>query len=191
MFKVLLIVVLCSCAVMEKIEIKKEEVVPFKEYSTVTYAKKSVDQFEITEVIDARPTKEVIGEGLLGVYFTKTPVYFYKEMTSFLKDYFYSSFEARNFKVVDSSNNRLRIIVEELEVKELIEKFKPERALCHVRVNFEFTKKTKQTNISTYVKIISKGDMGDGTQKLAPTLASCLNEIVEKLVGSKEIYEFL
>lgn len=192
MIKVLLtLLAVISCANLGLVKIEKEELKAYPEFNRITFASSETANFEIVEVIDARINKDNIGEALVGVYFEKTPVSLYKDTNAFLKDYFYSSLSARNFTLVEGSENQVTIIINKLWVDELIEKFKPERAKCVVDLSFKMKNSKGESTIKLWNTVISKGDLGDATKKLAPTLASCLNEAVEKLVKNNSLYQFL
>lgn len=192
MLKIILIAVtLISCAKVNLVKIQKEELNAYSEFNRITFASSETASFEIVDVIDARIDKDHIGEALVGIYFEKTPVALYKDTSSFIKDYFYSSLSARNFTLVEGSENQVTIIINKLWVDELIEKFKPERAKCVVDLSFNMKNAKGESSIKLWNTVISKGDLGDATEKLAPTLASCLNEAVEKLVKNNTLYQFL
>lgn len=192
MIKISFIMLLAlSCAKVDILTLKKENLIPFPEFSKITHASKETANFEIYEVIDARIDKPYIGEALVGVYFKKTPITLYKDTNSFIKDYFYSSLNSRNFNLIPSSEIKAQIIINKFTVYEVIEKFKPERAKCEIDLTFNLKKKDNQASIKLWTTIISKGNLGDGTKKLAPTLASCLNEVIERLVVNKTLYKFI
>lgn len=180
-----------SCAKVDVLTLEKENLVPFEEFSQISYAKKETLNFDITEVIDARVNKSNIGEALIGVYFEKTPVHLYKDTSSFMKDYFYSSLNSRNFHVVSGAEITAQIIINKLNVREVIEKFKPERAKCEIDLTLNFKNQKRESSIKLWTTIVSKGNLGDGTKKLAPTLASCLNEVIERLVSNQTFNSFL
>lgn len=191
MSRLLLMFLLVSCAKVSLVTLKKEELKPYPEFNSITYAKEETTDFEISEVIDAREVKTQVGEALVGVYFDKTPVELYKDTSLFLKDYLYSSLAARNFTVAQNSENKMVVIINKLWVSELIEKYKPERAKCEIDATIKFQNEKKAAQIKLWTSITSKGDMGDATEKLPSTLASCLNELTEKLVKSDALYQFI
>lgn len=187
----LLMMLTLSCAKLDVLTLEKEKLIPFPEFEKITFAPRETTDFEISEVIDARIDKDYVGEALIGVYFEKTPVALYKDTSSFFKDYFYSSLNARNFHLVSSSETKAQIIINKLAVYEVIEKFKPERAKCEIDITLNMKNSQSESSIKLWTTIISKGNLGDGTKKIAPTLASCLNEVVERLVVNKTFYKFI
>jgi len=88
----------------------------------------------------------------------------------------------RGFSVNEMDGVALEVVINELWVEELIEKYQPEKAKCKANVTVYLKEGNTSWNGNYWTEIISPGDLGDGTEKLAPTFASCLNEIVEKLV---------
>lgn len=191
MTKLIGLLFVLSCANVEVVNIEKKELKAYPDFNKITFASSETSSFEIVDVIDARLKKSHIGEAMVGLQFKKTPVKLYKDTALFLKDYFYSSLSARNFTLSDGSENKVTIIINKLWVDELIEKYKPERAKCVLDLSFNMKNFKGESTIKLWNTIISKGDLGDGTSKLAPTLASCLNEAVEKLVKNSSLYKFL
>ena len=77
------------------------------------------------------------------------------------------------------------------QVYELIEQFKPERAKCELQLEFAMVQNAKSWNGSYATEYVSAGDITDGTERLAPAMASCLNNLIEKMVNDAEFRAFL
>lgn len=182
--KLLLLLLLVSCA-QQRILVKKEFSTPYKDFAQKSVIKSSKN-FSILRVTDSRKDKSALGVGLTGVNYTATPYLLSESLESYLEGYLKDSFESRNLVVVDSSADvQLEFVINELWVSELIEKHQPERAKC--KVNMTVYSKLDNTTWSGnyWTEIISPGDMGDGTEKLDPTFASCLNMVFEKFITDK------
>ena len=76
-------------------------------------------------------------------------------------------------------------------VEEVIEKYKPERAKCKVDLNFHITSPSAKWSGNFWTEFTSAGDLSDGTERLSPTLASCMNAVVEKLVSDQKFIDIL
>jgi len=179
--KLLFLLLLVSCA-QQRLVVNKEYSTPYKDFEKVTVMKSS-KTFSILRVTDSRKEKDSIGTGLTGVNYTKTPYLLSTPLEEYLSNYFTESLEKRNVVVTsESADVQLEIVINELWVDELIEKHQPERAKCKISMTV-YSKIDNTTWSGNYwTEIISPGDMGDGTEKLDPTFASCLNMVFEKFI---------
>lgn len=176
----LLVLVLSSCA-QQRILLDEKNVIPFKDFTAKTPLTTS-KVFSIQNITDSRKDISAIGVGRTGVNYTETPFVLNRDIASYLKDVFEKGFTDRGIKVGDNGDVLLDLVVNDLWVSELIEKHKLERAHC--KVNMTIYSKIDNTTWSGnyWTEITSPGDLGDATEKLPSTFASCLNMIVEKFV---------
>ena len=185
----LLTLFLSSCAV-PSIMFKQDQMKAYKEASKISFISVSRD-VNLVAVRDLRENKADIGHGLTGSTYSKTPIYLAHGVNAFMESYFKKAFEQRNIVVSKDSLNKLEIEIHELWVKEVIEKFKPEKAQCKANMSFKVTNTKGSWTGKKWVQFLSGGDMTDGTERLAPTLASCLNDLVEKIVNDIEFKKMI
>ena len=102
-----------------------------------------------------------------------------------------TEFTRRNVLVQDNGKYSLEILVTKLSVNEFIEKHLPERALCEIEFQVKSQHLSKTLNARYWSEVTSPGDLGDGTEKIAPTFASCLNVIMNKIVEDKKFRSFI
>jgi len=183
------LVLLSSCAHKNYV-LEKEKVVPFKEFSKVT---NFVDTPQILslQLVDARENKDMLGMAKTGVSYTSTPLITPEGASVYLKAYFENALTQRGLEITDLAESELEIVINTLWVDELQEKFKGERAKCNVEIDVFAKKGLNSFKGSYWTKITSAGGLGDGTDQLAPTLASCLNEVVEKIVADQKLVSFI
>ena len=93
--------------------------------------------------------------------------------------------------VMSDEKALMSITVKEFWTKELLERFQPERATCKISIDVKVQKNGDEYNGSFWTEVKSPGDMGDATEKLAPTIASCMNIIVEKIVNDQKLLKFI
>jgi uncharacterized lipoprotein YajG len=183
--KYLVFIFLISCA-QGKITLKENELHPFKEFSQKTLVNKKMKSIQIDSVVDQRENKDYIGEALTGVNYKKTPVSLKQTTTDFVNNYFVEAFERRGLQTSKIDGVKLSIHINELWVQEIIQKYQPEKVGCKANFSLFTQLGSSSWKGSYWVDIVSPGDMGDATEKIAPTLSSCLNEIVEKIVNDKQ-----
>ncbi len=113
-------------------------------------------------------------------------------MEKFLRDYLELALETRGFLIVQNDAKAiLDITVKELWVEEVIEKYQPEKAKCNISLELKGSKGEETYTGKFWTEIVSPGDMGDATDKLDPTLASCLNIVSEKIAKDQDLLKFL
>ena len=181
---------LVSCS-QTKIIMNKKNMIPYKDFAQKTVISDSFAAIQIVEVIDFRENTQDVGVALTGVQYKDTPVRLSEQFDVFISDYYRGALLDRGLNIVDDgAKYKLTIKVNELWLKEQAQKM-PEKVLCKANFTFELSgeKKNFQTNI--WNETFSPGDMADGTTKLAPTLASCLNLVAEKLVKSEKFIDFI
>lgn len=180
---------LLSCA-SSTYTIKKNELVPYKESSHVSKVLGKTKTIRIIELVDKREVLQ-LGEAFTGVEYQKTPVSLDEDFNLFLKKYFKESLEIRDIVETDMADLELQIVVHEVWVKEVIERFQAERAMCRVSMSFHLKGPREKWSGNFWTEFTSAGDLSDGSERLAPTLASCLNDIVEKLVRDEKFKNLL
>ena len=176
----LLLAVVTSCA-QPKLYLNEKEAVPLKEYSKKTKIRSS-KSINIKLITDARKDKKYIGLAKTGVSYSPTPLELTKPFETYLKSYLSNAFMERGAMVDALGEIELEFVVNEFWVDELIEKYQPEKAKCRTNITVYTSVGSTNWSGNFWTEIISPGDLTDATERLAPTLASCMNEIVEKLV---------
>jgi uncharacterized lipoprotein YajG len=176
----LLFAVITSCA-QPKLYLNKEEAIPLKEYSNKTNIRTS-KSITIKMITDSRKEKQYIGMAKTGVSYSPTPLELTEPFEVYLKSYLSNALIERGAIVNDAGEIQLEFVVNELWVDELIEKYQPEKAKCKTNITVYTSIGSTNWSGNFWTEIISPGDLADATERLAPTLASCMNEIVEKLV---------
>jgi uncharacterized lipoprotein YajG len=187
--KYLCLLLLAGCA-SDSYMIKESELLPYKESAQITKLNQESKSLRIASIEDQRVQKS-IGFAYTGVEYKKTPVYLQKGLINTLKSQLSNSFEMRNIEVVPNGELNLLVVVKELNISEFIEKHQPERAKCKVAFEFSIDQNKTKWSGSYITSFISAGDMSDGTERLAPTLASCINELVEKLMSDEKFTNIL
>lgn len=188
MIKLIFLLMVTSCA-SSNILIKKEELVPYKDSSQITKVNQGKMELTIQSVSDLRASKD-IGFALTGVQYTKTPLLIDKPVEVFIQDYISDQLELRNIEVLNDSPTRMEISIVNFQVYELAEKFQPEKAKCELQLDFKMNQNAKSWNGSYATEYTSAGDMKDGTTRIAPTMASCFNNLVEKMINDQEFRAF-
>jgi len=176
----LLLAVVSSCA-QPKLYLNEKEAVPLKEYSKKTKIRSS-KSINIKLITDARKDKKYIGMAKTGVSYSPTPLELTKPFEIYLKSYLSNAFMERGAMVDALGEIELEFVVNEFWVDEIIEKYQPEKAKCRTNITVYTSVGSTNWSGNFWTEIISPGDLADATERLTPTLASCMNEIVEKLV---------
>lgn len=182
--KFLVLLILVSCA-QQSLTLKKDQVTPFKEFAKVTRTGEGLKTVSINSITDNRERKDHIGTALTGVQYSATPVSIGAPVDTYVKEYLVESLINRGFSVKEMDGVKIDVAINQLWVEEVIEKYQPEKAKC--KANFTFYLKENHTSWegNYWTEIVSPGDLADGTEKIAPTLASCLNELAEKWLTDK------
>lgn len=189
MNKVVMMLLLIGCA-SSSITVKQNELLPYKDSAKVTKLNAGEVSLTIEAVRDLRASKD-LGFAYTGVKYSKTPIQLEKPLELLLQEYFNNQLELRNIEVLSDSPTKLTISIVNFQVYELIEQFKPERAKCELQLEFAMVQNAKSWNGSYATEYISAGDATDGTERLAPAMASCLNNLVEKMVNDPQFTAFL
>ena len=180
--KLLVLLMFVSCA-QHQIKLKNEEMVPFTDFSKISRVGSGLKTIAINSVTDNRENKDQIGMALTGVKYSQTPIVIDRATNEYLKEYLILSLTDRGFSVNDMDGINLDVVINELWVEELIEKYQPEKAKCKANLTFYLKEDKTSWSGNYWTEIVSPGDLSDGTEKIAPTFAYCLNEVVEKLVN--------
>lgn len=188
--KLLFLLIFVSCA-QQQITLKNKELVPFNDFSKITRAGNGLKTISFSTVIDNRENKNEVGKALTGVKYKETPIVMNSGTSNYIKEYLTSALTERGFSVNSMDGINIEVVINELWVEELIEKYQPEKAKCKVNFTFYIKEENASWNGNYWTEIISPGDLADGTEKIAPTFASCLNEVVEKLVTDQEFIKNL
>ncbi len=179
-----------SCA-QQKVVLKEQNLIPYEDFSKVTILNEATMPIKLSALVDQRNVAEV-GQARTGAQFKKTPVEFKYNFSEYFKDYLRNSLSRRNVLMVMTDEKAvMSIVVKEFWTKEVLERFKPERASCKIAIDVKVVKEDDSYSGSFWTEVKSPGDMGDATEKLAPTIASCMNIIVEKIVNDKNLLEFI
>ncbi len=179
-----------SCAT-SSLTLSKSDLVPFDNFQKTTKVNAKTKLISLNSITDNRDQNYAIGTAYTGISYDKTRVSLSEPLEVYLNDYVKREFASRNLVISKEGTAQLTIVVNELWVKELIEKFKPERAVCKANFTFYMQSPNAKWEGNIWTEITSPGDMGDGTEKIAPTLASCLNTIMEKLVREPKFLKFI
>lgn len=178
-----------SCAT-SVYKINTNELLPYKESSQITKITEKLSAIKINSVKDKRDRLN-IGKAYTGVQYNETPINLNESVQVYVKNFMENALTMRNIEVDPYSQNLFDVEVNHIWVEEVIEKFKPERAKCKVDLSFHLTADGKKWSGNFWTEFTSAGDLSDGTERLAPTLASCMNAVVEKLVLDEKFIDFL
>lgn len=179
--RLLVLLLLVSCA-QQKVVLNHQEIQPFGEFSKKSRIGEGLKTIAVNSVRDNREVQSPnqVGEAKTGVQYTKTPILLHSSTSQYLKDYLIGAMIDRGFSVNDADGVKLDFVINQLWVEEVIEKYQPEKAKCKANISVYLKENNTSWNGNYWTEIISPGDLSDGTEKVAPTLASCLNEVVEK-----------
>jgi uncharacterized lipoprotein YajG len=183
--KFLLPLLLLSGCASRSIILKQNSLLPYKEMSQVTKLPFNSKSLALVKIHDNREIK-TFGKGYTGVQYEETPVVVDSGFNQFFDDYIVNAFELRNIAVVNDGALELEVDVRELWVEEIVDKFQAEKAKCRANLTFHVKKQDEKWSGNFWTEFTSAGDLSSGSERLAPTLASCMNEIIEKLVVHKE-----
>ncbi len=178
-----------SCA-QTKVVLNNQKFKAYKQYSSLTSFPMGLEVMSL-KVSDARENKEVLGMAKTGASYIDTPVLPAQGTAVFLNNYFQDALKKRNLLFSDQTSVELELVVNQLWVDELQEKFKGERAKCHVEVAVFGQNDQKSFKGNYWTKLKSAGDLNDGTEHIPPTLASCLNLIVEQIAKDQKLINFI
>ena len=183
-----LTLVLQACAASSLV-LKKNELLPYKESAQVTKVIGKPLSLRIEAINDKRK-QSIYGYAYTGVQYQKTPLYMDSDLSKLMTDYLSDSFELRNIPVLKGEGavtaSNIIVDIHALWVEEVIEDYQPEKARCRADMAFHIATKSQRWSGRYWTEFTSSGDLSDGTERLAPTMASCLNEILEKLVQDKK-----
>jgi uncharacterized lipoprotein YajG len=184
--KFFILFLMFSCA-QQQLVLQSQEVTPFTEFSKKSRTGEGLKTIAVNSVRDNREVQneKIVGNALTGVKYSNTPIELNISAHQYLKEYMIGALIDRGFSVDDSDGVKLDVVINDLWVEELIEKYLPEKAKCKANITVYLKEGKRSWNGNYWTEIISPGDLSDGTEKLAPTLGSCLNEIVEKLANDK------
>lgn len=181
---------LMSCA-QTSIVMKQRSMSPYKDFAQKTIVADRRAAIQIVEVIDLRENTQDVGVALTGVQYKETPVRLPQQFEIFISNYFKEALLDRGLNIVeDGAKYKLTIKVNELWLNEEAQKM-PERVRCKANFTFELNGEKKKFQTNIWNETFSPGDMADGTTKLAPTFASCLSLVAEKLVKSEKFIHFI
>jgi uncharacterized lipoprotein YajG len=186
----LLLTLFVSCA-QNQVILKRDQLKPFNEFSIKTKVADDLKSITIKQVIDARENQTSLGTALTGVQYKKTQIEVGQAPMDYVKSELLQGLVGRGVALNDDYGVAVEVTVNQLWVEELIEKYQPEKAKCNANFTFSINTPKKMWKGNYWTEITSPGDLSDGTVKIAPTLASCMNVIIEKLVNDKTFIENL
>lgn len=184
-----------ACA-QQKVELD-QKARPFEGFDTTSVVSYATVPLKILAVADARDRGQAAGEARTGASYKKTPVFVSDSVETYVRNYLEAGLGKRDFLLVEKDQQaELQIRIKELWVEEVLEKYEPEKAKCRVSLEVVGRKADGQSENETYTgkfwsEVLSPGDLGDATEKLAPTLASCMNAIAEKMAADKKFVKFV
>ncbi len=178
-----------SCAT-SKIPISNEELLPYKEANQLTKLGQLTKAIHLKNVELKNPS-ESLGIGHTGVTYDRTPIVFASQPSEALRSFLTRALEMRNVLLDNEAETVMEVYFEEVKVNEVIEKFQGEKAKCSVKANFFIEDKNKKWSGKFFAEFLSASDLREGTERLAPTLASCLNEVVEKLINDNKFKDIV
>lgn len=186
-FLLVMVVVLISSCAQNQIVLSGKEL-PYTTSASVTPVVMGTKNLEIVEVVDNRENKDV-GIARTGVQYRETPVKLAQDMDAFVKDFFQTALYKRNIMLTDEAPIKLQIIINKLWLSEVLNN--NEAAKCEANFSFIAHEKDRTWKGNVWTEYQSRGDLSDGTDKLGPTLATCMNNIVEKLVTDSTFITFI
>lgn len=189
LFNLNLFVLLLSCSTGQY-ALKQNELLPYKEFSQITKNVEELKPFKLNLIQDKRD-RLAVGKAYTGVKYNETPVTLTVPVKDYVQSFLVAAFEMRNIPTDSTADLTMQVEINHIWVEEVIEKFKPELAKCKVDFSFYIGGENKKWAGNFWTELTSAGDLSDGTERLAPTLASCMNNLVEKLVSDQKFINIL
>lgn len=187
-----LLVFITSCATRTKVVLDNTKMIPFKDETKVTVLSKQVKALQIVSVIDQRDMAH-IGEARTGFRYKKIPVYLSQELKTFLEQKLVSEFSQRGVTLTtEEAPLKLIVTVNSFWVEEYFpEKKAAEAARCNVNLNFDIQGASRKFLMNAWQEYTSPGKFINGTDLLAPTLATCLNDVIEQVIKNPKFNKVL
>ena len=189
MGKLLLIFLFVSCAA-PSYTLKKQDLRPYGESDKITRTNFANNTLELLPVSDNRTNKN-LGIAYIGMQYTQTPIEVESSIEHLMKDMLEDSLTKRNLMITSDAKRKLRAEILEIKLNEVIEKMKPERAKCELKMQFNVEDENGNWKGSFKTEFLSAGNLADGTTRIAPTFASCFNDMVERLVNDEKFIAFM
>lgn len=177
--------ILLGCA-SKKVTINLDKDIRTHAYLTNTSSfKPRTIHLEIKNFKDLRKKGNQIGEMKSGMSNKLTPIELDRDLGRYLQDDFEKGFIKRGLIFSGKKSLILRGEIERFWVEEVSKNYGVEHSQCQIQLSFELIEKKSQFvkwQGSYNSKLLAKGTIGDTSSNNAPTLKSCVNEVVEKLV---------
>ncbi len=196
LIKISLIAITLSGCASHDLILKKEAFTPLKQYSKVSKVVRAESSVHINKFIDKRKDKGPIGSALTGFFAKPTPIEFEKSLESYVLDEMNTGLRERGVSVssVTGGDFDLNGEIQEFSIEETTVGLGPQEAKCSVKLELSLWDNRKEVmrwKGSFYVNLTSGGKVMDGGEKFAPTIASCMNEILEQVINKKKFQEVL
>lgn len=186
---ILPIFLMISCA-KDQVTISPSNAHAYKEFSKVTSIGRPVSA-HLVRVLDQREKSDEIGEARTGGSYAKTPVRLHEDLPTFLKKHLEKELSARGFSFESESQYKISVMIKDFWLKEILEKYQPEKAHCRVELDIELVAGANRFHTNVWSEVTSPGDLGDATDKLGDTMASCLNSVIEQFAQDKKLRRFI
>jgi len=187
---IILLTTLLGCASTQQITLSSDELKPLKQYAKITSVTTDGFSVDIAQVTDLRENQKNIGLAYTGFTDNKTPVDFHVPLGSLVKEHLKKAFKQRGIGVSTTGEYILSAQIEKFWLEEITKGLGPREYECEVKMNFNINTKGQvksQWSGSFWSKITSGTQNQEGLDKKSATIASCLNQVVEKLIRDKPL----
>ena len=185
---------LVACASTNKIEKDIGELHPLKGDSRVVTIDGATRDIVITSFkSNLEQPANVWGEARTGIQYTKVPLVFNESPFNFFQHYAREGFIRRNLTITADAQAPIKmgLTLNKLWVEEVIEKYKPETAKCMVEIEIVMDAGRNHYRGKFSKNVLSDGNLTNGSDKLAPTLASCMNLVLNDVVSNPDFLTFV
>ncbi len=186
----ILLTTLLGCASTQQITLSSDDLKPLKQYAKITSVTTDGFSLDISQVTDLRENKKVIGQAYTGFTDSKTAIEFNESLETLVKKQLKQALKQRGIGVSTSGEYILSAQIEKFWLEEITTGLGPREYECEVKMNFNINTtaqvKSKWSG-SFWSKITSGTENQEGRDKKSATIASCLNQVVEKLIRDKPL----
>ena len=185
---IILLTTLYGCASTQQITLSSDELKPLKQYAKVTSVTTDGFSVDISKVTDLRENQRHVGQAYTGFTDKKTDIDFNLPLESLVKEQLKMALKQRGIGISTSGEYTLNAEIEKFWLEEITTGLGPREYECEVKMNFNLNTKAQvksQWSGSFWSKITSGTQNQTGLDKKTATIASCLNQVVEKLIRDK------
>ena len=185
-----LLTLLAGCASTQQITLSSGELKPMKQYAKMTKVITDGFSLNISKVTDQRENRNSIGQAYTGFTDKKTSIAFNEPLEMLVKEQLEIAFKQRGIGISSPGEYTLEAQIEDFWLEEITTGLGPREYECEIKMKFNLdtvAQVKSQWSGSFWAKITSGTENQEGLDKKSSTIASCLNQVVEKLILDKKL----